>query len=204
MIRILRAPWLTALTGCLIYLAVTAVLLRPARIGILHPPAPPAAIAVAPDEPSWRFRNPDFNQWVEEVRHEKEAIAVREQQLQDLEKRIAADRQELTTATQTVAQLQAEFDRNVIRIQDQEVVNLKRQAKVLAGMSPEGAAGLINQMPDDDAVRILYTMKTDEAGAILETLSKMGDAPARRAATLTERMRRALPPESTPAPKTSS
>jgi len=204
MIRILRAPWLTALVGCLIYLGVTAALLRPGRIGVIRSPAPPATVALAPDEPSWRFRNPDFNQWVEEVRHEKEAIAAREQQLQELEKRVAADRQELTTATQTVAQLQAEFDRNVIRIQDQEVVNLKRQAKVLAGMSPEGAAGLINQMPDDDAVRILYTMKTDEAGAILETLSKMGEAPARRAAVLTERMRRALPPEPAPAPKTSS
>jgi flagellar motility protein MotE (MotC chaperone) len=195
---------MTALIGCVLYLGVTAALLRPARIGVVHPPAPLAAVAVVPDEPSWRFRNPDFNQWVEEVRHEKEAVAAREQQLQELEKRIAVDREELSTATQTVAQLQAEFDRNVLRLQDQEIVNLKRQAKVLAGMSPEGAAGLINQMPDDDAVRILYTMKTDEAGAILETLSKMGEGPARRAALLTERMRRALPPATAQAPRSSS
>ena len=60
-------------------------------------------------------------------------------------------------------------------------------------MSPDAASSLIAEMPEDDAVRILVTMKTDEAGAILETMSKAGKPEAKAAALLTEKMRHALP-----------
>jgi flagellar motility protein MotE (MotC chaperone) len=202
MIGWLRAPWFTALAGGLIYLAVTLALIRPSALRSGLPsiaPAPPAE----PDEASWRFRNPEFDQWIEEIRREKDALAAREQQLQALERRVEADRQELAAATQIVCQLQAQFDRNVVRIRTQEVENLKRQAKVLASMSADGAASLINEMADDDAVRILYTLRPNDAGTILDTLSKTGPAEAKRAAQLAERMRLALPPESNPPLKTS-
>jgi len=100
--------------------------------------------------------------------------------------------------------LQRDFDKNVIRIKDQEVENLKRQAKVMSGMSADGAANLISQMPEDDAVRILFTMKPDEASPILETLGKMGKSEARRAALVTEQLRRTLPPETGAQAKKSS
>jgi flagellar motility protein MotE (MotC chaperone) len=48
-------------------------------------------------------------------------------------------------------------------------------------------------MADDDVVRILFTMKTDQASLILDTMSKLGKAEARRAAILTERMHQILP-----------
>ncbi len=197
MTRILQSPWFVALTGCVLYLTVTALLFRPAQF--VRPPVAvetPAKTPPGADQPSWKFQNPEFDQWVEEVRREKDSLALREQQLQQLQQRLAADRQELNVATQVVYQLQAEFDKNVIRVKDQEADNLRRQAKVISGMSPESAASLINEMPEDDAVRILFTMKPDEAGAILETLSKTGKAEAKRAAQFTEKMRRALPADS--------
>ena len=61
-------------------------------------------------------------------------------------------------------------------------------------MSPEGSAAMVREMSDDDVVRILFTMKTDQASLILDTLSKMGKAEARRAATLTIRLHQVLPP----------
>jgi flagellar motility protein MotE (MotC chaperone) len=202
MIRLLQSPWLAAFVGCLLYLSVLLGLVQPARFEGVQ-----AVLArsnkVAHDEPSWTFRNPEFEQSLDEIRREREALALRTQQLQELQTRLDAERQELTTVTQTVYQLQAEFDRNVVRIKDQEAENLKRQAKVLSGMSPEAAAGLINQMPEDEAVRILYTMKPEEASAVLEAMSKMGKTEGKRAATITERMRRALPPDPNAKPKTS-
>ena len=48
-------------------------------------------------------------------------------------------------------------------------------------------------MPDDDVVRILFTMKIDEASAILDTLSIRGKDDARRAAMLTVRLHQVLP-----------
>lgn len=204
MIRLLQSSWFTALIGCLVYLGVTMALMAPEKFASVRAALEQAKSSTAIDAPSWKFRNPEFDQWVEELRRQREALALREQQLQELQTRLESERQELNSATQIVCQLQTEFDRNVVRIKDQEVENLKRQAKVLASMSPEGAAGLIKEMSEDEAVRILVTMKADEASAVLEALSKTGKVEARRAAAFTERMRRALPPESNAPAKTPS
>ena len=203
MTRWLQSSWFTALIGCVLYLAVTAALIRP-RHTEPRQTVMSGSQAAAADQPSWKFRNPEFDQWIEELRRQKEALTLREQQLQELQARLNADRLELISATQTIHQLQTEFDRNVLRIKDQEVDNLKRQAKIMAGMSPESAAGLINEMSDDEAARILFTMKADEASALLEALSKISQTEAKRAAGLTEKMRRMLPPNATVRPKTSS
>jgi flagellar motility protein MotE (MotC chaperone) len=192
--KLLQAPWMTTLLGCILYLGTTAALIDPAdfRRALDQTGIRPNAFA---QRPSWEFRNPEFEQWVAEVNREREALALRKQQLQELESRLAAEREELKTITDSVLRIQEEFDRNVVRLKDQEIENLKRQSKVLAGMSPEGAAGLIGQMPDGEAVGILFVMKTDEASAILDSMSKLGAAQAKHAASLTEQMRRALPPE---------
>jgi flagellar motility protein MotE (MotC chaperone) len=68
-------------------------------------------------------------------------------------------------------------------------------------MSPEGAMAMLNEMSDDDVVRILFTMKPDQASLILDTLSKSGPDQAKRAAQLTERLHQVLPE---PAPTTAS
>jgi flagellar motility protein MotE (MotC chaperone) len=193
MIRLLQSSWMVALTGCILYLVTTAAVLGPTRFEGVSPMI--SAVRLSPgNDPAWKFRNPEFDQWVEEIKREKAALELRAQQLNELQTRLQTERQELSLVTQTVSQLQAEFDQNVVRLKRQEIENVKRQAKVIASMSPEGAAAMLNEMTDDDFVRILFIMKTDEASLILDTLSKMGRAEAKRAAAITERMRRALPP----------
>jgi hypothetical protein len=86
---------------------------------------------------------------------------------------------------------------NVVRIKEQEVDNLKRQTKVISGMSPEGAVAMLNEMPDDDLVKILFTLKPDSVSEILDAFSKMGKPEAKRAAALSERLRLVLPPPPT-------
>jgi flagellar motility protein MotE (MotC chaperone) len=202
MTRWLTSGWVAALAGCLLYLATTALLIRPvqfegARLAL-------AAAKLTPDDdPSWKFKNPEFEQSVAELKLEKNDLDTRAQQLQELQARLAAQQQEFSTATQSVYQLQAEFDRNVIRIKAQEVQNLSKQAKIISGMSPEGAANLINEMADEDVVRLLSTMKTDEASLILDSMSKLGKVQARRAADLTEQLRLVLPPDTAGAAKSS-
>jgi flagellar motility protein MotE (MotC chaperone) len=190
MTRILQSSWLAVLAGGLLYLGTTLALLGPEQFaGIRRAPR----AGSADDGPSWKFKNPELDQWVAQMKAEKEALAAREQRLLEWQARLDAERQEITTVTQTVARLQADFDRNVVRFGAQEAENVKRQAKLVAAMSPEGAAAMFKEMPDDDVVRILFTMKTDEASLILDTISKLGKAEARRAATLTERLHQILP-----------
>ena len=196
MTRWLTSSWVVALAGGLIYLATTALLIRPAQFAGVS--AVLAAAKLTPDnDPSWRFKNPEFQQWVAELKMEKSDLDAKAQQLQELQARLAAQQQEFTVATQSVYQLQAEFDKNVVRIKSQEVQNLSKQAKIIAGMSPEGAAKLISQMADDDVVRLLAIMKPDEAGIVLDTMSKLGKTEAKRAADLTARLRMVLPPVAT-------
>ena len=191
MTRILQSSWFAVLLGGGLYLATTVLALSPAKFASLRPTAP--ANRSADDDPSWRFRNPEFNQWVAQIKEEKDSLALREQHLNELQNRLTAERQEIMTVTQTVAQMQFDFDQNVIRFKAQETDNVRRQAKLIAAMSPAGAAAMIAEMPDDDVVRILFTMKIDEASAILDTLSTRGKDDAKRAATLTVRLHQVLP-----------
>ena len=183
------------LLGGLLFLATTAALLKPSQLPVVDTADSAGDIKHAgSSEPSWKFRNPEMDQWIEEIKREKEALNLREQQLKELETRLNAERQEMSVVTQAVSQMQADFDKNVVRLNAQDADNLKRQAKLLSSMSPEGAAATLTEMSDDDVVRILFTMKADDASLALDTLSKGGKDQAKRAATIVERMRRTLPP----------
>jgi len=185
---------MSMLLGGLLFLATTAALLKPSQLPALANLGAADTIHLGNNEPSWKFRNPEMDQWIQEIKREKEALAQREQQLNELETRLNAERQELSVVTQAVSQMQADFDKNVVRLNAQDADNLKRQAKLLASMTPEGAAATLTEMGDDDVVRILFTMKADDASIALDTLSKSGKEQAKRAATIIERMRRTLPP----------
>jgi len=190
MIRILQSGWMAALIGCVLYLAVTVYVLSPSKFAGAHFFQPDYS---ADDDPSWKFRNPEFNQWVAQIQNEKESLDLRQQKMDEWQTRLNLELQEMSLVTQTVYQLQSNFDQNVIRFKAQETDNIKHQAKLISAMSPEGAAAMLDQMSDDEVVRILFMMKPDQASGILDTLSKTSTAGAKRAALLTERLHEVLP-----------
>lgn len=192
MVRFLQSTWMSMLLGGFLFFGTTAALLKPSKFPVAIAAPEENAHAVS-NEPSWKFRNPEMDQWIEEIKHEKEALNVREQQLKDLETRLNAERQEIAVVTQAVSTMQSDFDKNVVKLNSADAANLKKQVKLLAGMSPEGAAATLMQMSDDDVVRILFTMKPDDASLALDSISKQGKEQARRAAAIFERMRRTLP-----------
>lgn len=191
--RWLRSPWMVSLSGCLMYLATTAALISPARFDAVRAAA--AEPFTPNNDPSWKFRNPEFEQWVEELKQEREAVLAREKALQEWQTRLDAERAEIFSITQAVNQLQMEFDKNVVRFKSQDGENLKRQTQLVAAMPPASAARMLSEMPDDDAVRILFSMKAEQASLVLDALSQSGPAQARKAAAITKRMRNVLPTE---------
>lgn len=190
--RLLQSTWFAALLGSGVYLATTAALLRlPA--GAQARAQHSQAVRTPNNDPSWKFRNPELDQWLAELQAEKAALAARAEQLQELQARIAADRADLSSVTQVVAQLQAEFDRNVVRFQEQEVENLRRQVKLLAALPQDTAVKMITPMSDEEITRLMTLMKTEQVSQLLDTLSKSGKEESKRAATLMELMRRTIP-----------
>jgi flagellar motility protein MotE (MotC chaperone) len=202
MTRLLTSTWFTALAGGLVYLGVTAALLSPAKFAGFK--LAEAADISADDDPSWRFRNPEFDQWVAQIKEKQASLDQRQEQLQKLATRLASERQEIYALTQTVAQLQQNFDRDVIRFNAQQMDNAKRQAKLISTMSPDGAVAVLDQMGDTQAVQMLYVMKSDVVSAILDTMSKRGPAGARHAAELTLMLRQVLPTAQTNSVNTAS
>ena len=202
MARIIQAPWLAALLGAVLYLLTTFFVMS--RVSFDVPQAEAKAPISAENDPSWRFHNPEFDQWVAQIKTEKETLDQREQQLNELQTRLSSERQEIMTVTQTVFKLQADFDKNVIRFTTEQVEDAKRQTKVVANMSPDGAAKMMNSMPDDKVLPILFSLKNDQSGAILDAMTQMGPIQADRAAQLTMQMRRVLSAPTNAAPTTAS
>jgi flagellar motility protein MotE (MotC chaperone) len=190
MARILQAPWLAPLLGAILYLVTTVVLMS--RVTFALPTTEEKADLSAENDPSWHFHNPEFNQWLAQIKTEKESLDQREQQLNELQIRLNAERQEIMAVTQTVFQLQSDFDKSVVRFTTDQVTDAKRQSKVIANMSPDGAAKMMAEMPDDQTLPVLFALKTDQSGAILDAMSQMGRPEAERAARLTMQMRKVL------------
>jgi flagellar motility protein MotE (MotC chaperone) len=199
MMRILQANWMPVLLAVLSYSATTVL--------CWHTPVPAAAEAPMAEtshaaEPSWNFRNPEITQLILDLNREREALAQRQQQLNELASRLQAERQELNQVTQNVFRMQREFDRNVLRIRDEETANLKKLAKVYATMSPEGATGILKEMEEEQIVKIMVFMKENETAPILEALAKSGNDQAKRAAQISERLRLSISRHSTASNKT--
>jgi len=191
MIRILQSGWFAAIAGTLAFLGTTAVLITPAELinFISHEPAIPRS---ANGGIAWEFFNPEVDQLIAELKQQKESVATKEQQLNELATRLQAERAEIYQVTQSVHRLQQELDKIVVRARDEESANLKKLGKMYSTMSPEGAAAIIRQMDDDQAVKIMMFMKEGEAAPILEILARGGDLEAKRAVALTERLKRAV------------
>ena len=195
MIKLLTSPWTSAPLGAVLFL--TSMLLfwktpHPTALDRDH-----ARTAV--HGPSWDFTNPELDQLITELKSEKGALALRQQQLDELASRLNAERQELAAATLAVRQLQDDFDKSVVRVQEAEAPNLKKDAKIYAGMAPETAASVMSQLDDSVMVKIMLYMKESETAAILEILAKKGPAEAKRAAVISDHVRLSIAQKASPA-----
>src|SRR6185503_145469 len=120
MVSFLQSAWASMLIGGLLFFGTTAALLKPSQLPVLTEDPATAAIHIGNNEPSWKFHNPEMDQWIQEIKHEKDALGLREQQLNELETRLNAERQELSVVTQAVYQMQTDFDKNVVRLNAQD------------------------------------------------------------------------------------
>jgi flagellar motility protein MotE (MotC chaperone) len=196
--KLLTSTWMTVFIGALVYLLAT--------VAFWTTPLPPvnpelrerAAARAVQTGPSWNFQNPEADQLMQELKAEKKVLQQKEQQLNDLAVRLDAERAEVNQATQSVRQLQIDFDKNVLRVKDDEAVNLKKLAKVYAAMSGEGAAGILAEMDDNAVARIMAFMREGETAVILEAMAKKPGIDPKRVALISDRLRLSTVRNSTP------
>jgi flagellar motility protein MotE (MotC chaperone) len=179
---------MTVVLGSVSYAVTTVLILFSAHLSVPQSTAKEAPRKVAP---SWEFYNPEVDLLITELKNQKAAVAAKEKQLQELAMRLEAERAEISVVTQAVHRMQIEFDRNIVRVKEEETANLRKLAKVYSGMTPEGAAAILRQMDDDQIVRFMVFMKDADTAPLLESFAKLGEPEAKRAALISERIRTA-------------
>lgn len=192
MMSLLQSKWTALVIGLAAYGLITAFSLRPERQlrnAAMAIQAWQAAKADAEIGPSWTFHNPEMEQIMAELKNEREAVRLRASQLDDLQARLDAERQEICVVTQTVSRLRADLESTVTHVTQEEAVNLRKLSKVYATMSPEGASRILKEMDDDQIVKILGLMKESESAPIIEGLGTGSQAETKRAATISNRLR---------------
>ena len=190
MLSLLRAPITSITLGGLSFLLTMFLLLN--RVQIKATPQERDEIEEVAPEEFWTNHNPEIDQLLNEVRREKEALAKREAELRDLTTRLQTERAELTTVTQRVAQLQAEFDQNIIRVKEEETPNLKKLAKLYTTMSPDAALTIFKDMDDPALIKVFKNMKESDTANFLDAMAKQGEAQAKRVAFITEALSRTI------------
>jgi flagellar motility protein MotE (MotC chaperone) len=203
MIGLLKTKWMAVALGSVFYMITTWLFLQPGKhlslaAGQIRDRANASAPAVVA-KPSWAFDNPEMNQWITELKEQREALRTRAQQLDELEARLKAERQEIYSVTQAVYNLKTNIEATVTRVGQEETTNLKRLAKVYAAMTPEGATRILREMDDEQVVKILALMKESESAPILEGMAQGAKEDSKRAALLSNRLR--LTVAASPAPK---
>jgi flagellar motility protein MotE (MotC chaperone) len=185
MIKLLSHSWISAPIGAVIFLLATVLFWQKPELA----PRQRISDLVNSIGPSWDFNNPEADLLISELKIEKKSLDQRGQQLDDLERRLHTERAEVGQVIQSVRQLQADFDKAVLRVKEEETGNLKKLAKVYAAMTPETAASVLEQLDNEAIVKIMLFLKDGDTAAILEAMAKKGDVEARRTAQISEQIR---------------
>jgi flagellar motility protein MotE (MotC chaperone) len=139
----------------------------------------------------WDFWTIAIDNLTAELKGEKARIRQQADQLDQRTARLAAEKQELDKMRADIEAMSRQMDERVIAIGADEAKNLRTLAQTYATLSPHAAVTIIREMDDATVVKILSLMKPDIVGPIFEDMAKPNgdDALARRAATLSEKIR---------------
>lgn len=135
-----------------------------------------AALLTQVGEPgSLKFNNPDINKLVEELLEEKRVLKDREFQLNELARRLAAEKAEIGSITQAFLNAKAEMERhltNQLNLRSgNEETNLQHLARAYTNMSANTAVIIMDGMDVAQVARILMQMGDANRASILENFA---------------------------------
>ncbi len=191
--KFLQSPLFAATLGGVLFLLTSAFLTtQGVATAAREAEQPGGTDHVSTKGPSWDFFNPELDQIIADLKSERDTLASREKNLNELAIRLKAERAELDDALKGMKKIQQQVDRDLFRIKEDEVGNLKKLAKMYSAMEPASAARILRELDDAIVVKILTLVKEPETALILESLSRLGDAETKRAAGISENLRAAI------------
>lgn len=155
-------------------------------------------------EKGWDFWTIEMDNLSAELKDERARLRKESEQLDQRAARLAAEEKELAKLRSDVDAVRKEVDDKMIEVKADEAKNFKTLAQTYTTLSPRAAVAIIKELDDTSAVKILSLMKVDVVGPIFETMSVTalpdGTTLAKRAATLSEKLRLMKAAKPTPPP----
>jgi flagellar motility protein MotE (MotC chaperone) len=167
-------PSLKSLTGCLILgllvkIAISTALLAPPRwLRWTGPRASEAATTSVPPDSTPSQRLPRLLALVEK---ERQALLARENAAAAKEEQLGQIKREVEARLQELQALQARLMESIEEEKRIKGEHNRHLVATLQAMSPDRAGKLLEQMDEEEAVRLLRRLPGKEAGAILSLLA---------------------------------
>mgnify|MGYP001570937673 FL=1 len=124
---------------------------------------------------SLKFTNPDINKLIEELLAEKRLLKDREFQLNELARRLAAEKAEIGSITQTFLNAKVEMERhltNQLNLRSaNEDTNLQHLARAYTNMPSSTAVLILDGMDVAQVARIMMQMGDANRASILENFA---------------------------------
>jgi flagellar motility protein MotE (MotC chaperone) len=190
MIARLVKPWTVAVVGLLIgaaaglgwYWFQAVNLLASARV---HR-APVSALLKFK---TWDVWTVEIDNAAKELKEEKERLRKESDQLDLRAARLTAEREQIEKLRVDIDAMRTEITERLVEVKAGEMKNLRTLAQDYTNISPKAAVAIFRELDDVTAVKILSLMKPEIIGPIFEQMSLGGTEDAKRAATLSEKLR---------------
>ncbi|MBC2606008.1 MotE family protein [Pelagicoccus albus] len=161
----------------------------------LFPEPERKATVVTREEPEpfeWGFASDFINQLEEELQGRIAALDAREEELVAYEARLESDRAEIEEIKKEVETMREHLLEGVVKLESDETENLKRLSKTYSTLTPDATVSIFRELDDSTVVKILFFMKADTVGAILQEMATANGGVAeevRRAAKISDMLR---------------
>ncbi len=161
----------------------------------LFPEPSTTALVVTREKPKpfeWGFASEYISQLERELHERIMLLDSREQELVAYEARLGADRAEIEEIKDQVELMREHLLEGVVKLEADEVENLKRLSKTYATLTPDATVNIFRELDDATVVKILFFMKSDTVGAVLQEMATANGGVAeqvRRAAKISDMLR---------------
>lgn len=190
---ILSKPWFLAVLALVMMLGTQFVALKMSWSELF--PAPPKIKLIKRGDPSpleWSFSSEEIVRLREELEMRMAKVAAQEEALERYEERLQTDKEEIEDIKNSVDLMRQTLLAEVVRLEGTEATNLKTLSKTYSELNPEAAVSIFGELDDTTVVKILFFMKSDKVGAILQQMAEEGgtnEKLVQRAAKLSDMLR---------------
>ena len=190
----LKSPWFLALLGIVLGIGTTTgvILSHKDELFAVTEKAAPKLPTPANAPRDWVFWTDELNKLSADLKTERAALDARTKEIEQAEKRLAGEREELRKVRAELDGMRREVTDNIPKIEASEKQNIKNLAKTYAAMKPKDAVAVLRELDDSSVVKILASMKADVVATIFQEMAIAKDADgtlAARAARVSERLR---------------